>query len=374
MVTKATARTPAESFDAERIVKGHHRDTHHTQGAVKVWAAIGAVAIAVIACAIGRWIFSADFVATPRGSDEYPFLLWLRIVEVFSALFLGYFFMTCTVLPWTRNRRLSFDGMLFFACLTVQFIDPIFNYFSPSFIQNAYSVNRGSWANFIPGWASPSAYAGLVEGLIWALALYGLFGVVAAKVGCWMLAKLRARYPTLGSIPLYSALFVIFAIGDFIVEYFLFVHPQIYIFWGAWSPFTLWAGQVDQFPLYETLLAVIYALGFVWLRDSRDDEGRSFVERGVNKIKVSQPLQTAISFSALTGFSLVWAIVSYFGPFIYTSIQADSYPHLPSYLRGGAFCGTENTQPCPSQYLRQQKETYITLVRDKRSGNMQITH
>lgn len=337
-----------------------------TAEAVKVWAAIGAAAVAVIVYALVRWIFSADFVATPVGADEYPYLTYLRVVEVFSALFLAYFFLSCVVMPWLRNGRLSFDGKLYLACLTVQFIDPVFNYFTPSFIENSYSVNRGSWANFIPGWASPAADAGLVEGLIWALALYGLFGIVAAIGGCWVLKQTRALWPKLGNVAHYSILFMVIAILDILVEYYLFVRPQIYIFWGAWSPLTLGAGRLDQFPLYETLLATIYAMGFVWLRDFRDDEGLSFVERGIGKIQVGQAWQTAISFCALTGFSLVWAVVSYFAPFNYAAMKSDAYPALPSYLQGGAYCGHAGRPMCPSQYLKQVDDAY---KRDRHSGH-----
>lgn len=244
----------------------------------------------VIVTGIVRWIASDDFRATPTGPDHYPYLMTLRIVEVASALFLLYFFITCVVVPLVRRRRFEFDGMLLIACLCVHFIDPMFNYFSPSFAQNAWSVNAGSWANFIPGYASLSGNFGFVEGVLWAAALYGLFGIAAAKIGCWLLNGLRPRYPKLSNLSLYAILFVIFAIGDLIVENF-FVRSQIYVFWGAWSELTLWPGKLYQFPLYETFLAVIYALGFVCLRDSRDDHGLTWVERGVD----GRVMMTALS-------------------------------------------------------------------------------
>jgi hypothetical protein len=326
-------------------------------GQIKVWAAIGVVTIGVIVAGIWRWLFSADFVATPTGNDVYPHLLALRVVEIVSALFLLYFFVTCIVLPYQRERRIPFDGKLLIGCLAVHFVDPMFNYFSPSFLQNAYSLNRGSWANFIPGYASPSGDAGYVEGILWAAALYGLFGVAAAQGGCWLLGKLRRRFSGIGNITAYGLMFVLFCMLDLAIENY-FVRMQIYVFWGAWSPFALWPGELYQFPLYETLLAVIYALGFVWLRDSRDDQGLSYVERGVDCIQLGPRTKSWLSFFAITAFSLVWGIGSYFGPFIYTSMQADSFPPLPSYLQGGAFCGIDGKPECPAQYLQKADLDY----------------
>jgi hypothetical protein len=318
---------------------------------------VGALALAVIFTGLVRWLLSDDFLAAPQGADDYSHLTTLRMVEVASALFLLYFFVTCIAVPLFKRRRFEFDGMLLIGCLAVHFIDPVFNYFSPTFLQNAYSVNAGSWANFIPGYASPSGDAHYVEGVLWAAALYGLFGIAAAKAGCWLLGHMRRRWPGSGNIALYGALFVLFATGDVVVENF-FVRNEIYIFWGAWEPFTLWAGHVYQFPLYETLLATIYALGFVYLRDSRDDRGHSFVERGVDRVRVPRRARTLMSFCAVTGFALVWAVASYFGPYMYTSMQADSYPPLPSYLQPGAFCGLPGDEPCPSQNLQQQKDGF----------------
>ncbi|MHB8690460.1 MAG: spirocyclase AveC family protein [Solirubrobacteraceae bacterium] len=328
-------------------------------GAIKAWAAVGLVAIVVIAQGIGRWVGSSQFAAAPKGSDRYGHLAVLRVVEVISALFLLYFFVTCVVAPLVRRRRFEFDGMLLLGCLAVHFFDPLFNYFSPTFLQNAYSLNAGSWANFIPGYASPSGNAHYVEGVLWAAALYGLFGIAAAKIGGWLLGRMRRRWPGAGNFALYSVLFAVFAAGDLIVENF-FVREQIYIFWGAWSPITLWAGKVYQFPLYETVLATVYALGFVWLRDSRDDRGRSWVERGVDRVQAPRRARTAMSFCAIVAFSLVWALGSYFGWYMAISMKANSFPPLPSYLRAGAFCGLSGEPLCPSQFLARESSRFRT--------------
>jgi len=149
----------------------------------------------------------------------------------------------------------------------------------------------------------------------------------------------------------------VFAVGDFVIENF-FVRMEIYIFWGAWSPLTLWAGELYQFPIYETVLAVTYALGFVWLRDSRDGNGNSWVERGRERLAIGRRLRTTVGFLGLVGFSLMWGIASYFGPFSYFAMKSDAFPAPPSYLQGGVFCGTGELPQCPSEYVRQLKREY----------------
>lgn len=339
----------------------HAPRPERSPGAIKAWAALGAVVLLVAGTGIGRWVFSDEFVASPTGTDHYEHLTTLRIVEVLSVLFLLAFFVACVAVPLIRRRRIEFDGMLLIGCLAVHFIDPVFNYFSPTFIQNAHSVNAGSWSNFIPGFASPAGDAAYVEGILWAAALYGLFGVAAAMGGCWLLARARHRAPHLSNFSLYSGLFVLFAIADFAIENF-FVRNEIYVFWGAWSPLTLWAGETYQFPVYETVLATIYALGFVWLRDSRDVHGHSWVERGAHRVAVPSPVRRLMSFCAIVAFSLVWGLASYFGWYMGLSMKSDSYPALPSYVRGGAFCGQAGQAECPSQYLRRLDRDYPKLA------------
>jgi hypothetical protein len=351
-----TVRSPSSAILTTLVRQPTPRATRRP-AAIRTWALIGGAVLIVIVVGLLRWLSSDDRRRTNPGVDHYPFMVVLRVTEVLSAALLLTLFLVLVVRPAARDRRLGFDGMLLVGCLLVHFIDPVFNYFSPTFLQNSHSVQWGSWANLIPGYASPSGTAGFVEGILWAAALYGLFGVVAAYGGCAVLTRLRHRWPQLSNFSHYAILFAIFCVLDLIVENF-FVRSQIYVFWGAYSPLTLWAGKLYQFPSYETVLAVIYAIGFVWLRDSRDPDGYSAVERGANDLGVLRRFSTSVRFLAITGFCLVWAMVSYFMPFNWLAMMSDSYPTLPSYLQGGAFCGTATRHACPSQYLHELKLTY----------------
>ena len=320
-------------------------------GAVQLWAIIGAVGVAVVSSSWLRWITSGDFEKPAPGPDAYDHLWWLRTVEVLSLSLVVGFFYVFVVRPWRRERRLTFDGKLLIACTLAYYVDPILNYFNHSFAMNAHATSWGSWAQFIPGYASPGQ-GRFAEGVLWAGAMYTYFGLGAALVGCGLLNRLRRRYTRVSTVWLYAAVYLAFCVGDFLVEVPLFVLPKVYVFSGVPRFGTLWAGEIYQFPIYEMLLASVFALGFTWLRDSRDDRGRSAVERGVDELRVGPRAKGLVSFLAICGAALVIAL-SYFLPYSWLSMKADSYPALPSYLRTAAYCGQPDRPLCPSQYIRQ---------------------
>ncbi len=330
--------------------------TARPSGAVQLWALVGALGVALVVSSWLRWIVSDDFQPPSPGPDKYGQLWWLRTVEVLSLLLVVGFFSFFVVRPWLRERRLTFDGKLLIACTLAYFVDPILNYYNHSFAMNAHALSRGAWAQFIPGYASPGQ-GGFAEGVLWAGAMYTYFGLGAALVGCGVLNRLRRRYRRVSTVWLYAAVYLVFCVGDFLVEVPLFVLPKLYVFSGVPRFGTLWAGEIYQFPIYEMLLAGAFALGFTWLRDSRDDGGRSAVERGIDELKVGARAKGLVSFLAICGATLVIALGAYFLPYSWLSMKADSYPALPSYLRTAAYCGQPDRPLCPSQYIRQLERT-----------------
>ena len=155
---------------------------------------------------------------------------------------------------------------------------------------------------------------------------------------------------------MWATLYAGFVVGDFAFEFGLFVAPQLYVFPGVKGDWSLFAGTLHQFPVYHSLLAGVFACAITWLRESRDESGRSAVERGGPQ----QPraLRESLSFLAITGYATCAAFLGYFAPFAYLSMQADTYTDLPSYLDTAAFCGDVGKPECPSQYLNQLKNAY----------------
>lgn len=236
------------------------------------------------------------------------------------------------------------------------FVDQFLNVFNTAFTFNAYSINRGSWGNFIPGMNAP-LQGRAAEGLMWAFAMYTYFVVAAAILGSGLLRILERRFPRMSTTGLWACGYGIFFVADIAIELPLFVHHGMYAYAGVPESISLFAGRADQFPIYEPIFVAFVCLGATWLRESRDDRGRSRVERGVDELRIGPRAKEAVSFAAVAGFTVTLLMGAYFIPFSWMSMYSDSYPALPSYLKSNAYCGTPGTgRPCPSQLVDSMKE------------------
>ncbi len=251
--------------------------------------------------------------------------------------------------PWIRARRVPLDGKILLGMMFAYVVDPTLNVFNDAFAMNAHSLSFGSWGHLLPIGSSPGQEH-FAEGLLWAPQLYMYFGLLAAIAGCWTLRGLRHRLPGASMPTLYAVLFVVFMAADCVAEVGLLVYPQLYVFPGVPAKFSLFAGKIYQFPLYQSVFAAVFATMVTWLRDSVDADGRSAVERGVDALPISSLRKHAMSFAAVTGFCTASALV-YFLPYGYATMTADTYVKLPSYLAPAAYCGVRGRPLCPSEYL-----------------------
>ena len=125
---------------------------------VTYWAMLGATFLCLAAYVWGSWMLSPDFRPSPVGPDPLPHNVWLaiKIVEGVASCaivgMLGFF----VVRPLMKTGSVSLDGMLVLNFLLMWWTDPIDNYINFSFMYNAYAVNMGGWANYIPGWSYPN--------------------------------------------------------------------------------------------------------------------------------------------------------------------------------------------------------------------------
>ena len=320
-------------------------------GPLVFWSAFGVVATVLAVVAWTGWLTSSDFHRVAPGPDHYRFLWYLRTFQVVSVVvslaMIGWF----VVRPWRRERRVPIDGKILLGMMIAYYVDPILNVFNHTFAMNAYALNFGSWAGFMPGYPSPGQDR-FAEGLLWAQPLYMYFGLLAAIGGCQILKLLRGRMRTASEATLYAVLFLTFALTDVVVEMVFIVHPQLYMFPGVPRHFSLFAGKIYQFPLYQALFAAVFATMVTWLRDSVDTTGRSAVERGVDDLGFGPVRRHAMSFMAVTGFCTASAL-GYFLPYAAATMTADTYVRLPSYLSPSAFCGVDDKPVCPSEYLDQ---------------------
>lgn len=316
--------------------------------ALTFWTAVGTLTAGLAIYAWAGWVFSGDAHRVDPGPDHYQYLWYLRVFETVSVaatLFMAWRFV---MHPWRTERRVPFDGKVLLGMLLAYYVDPLLNIFNTGFAFNAHAVNFGAWTNFMPAFPSPQQ-DNLAEGLLWAQPLYMYFGVLAAMLGCALLNLLRRRLPRASMTTIYAVIFIIFVLADVAVELPLIVYPQLYVFPGVPEHFSLFPGTLHQFPLYHAIFAAVFAVMVTWLRDSVDASGRSAVERGIDSIDMAGWRRGITSYLAVTGFCTV-AALGYFLPFAVSTMTADTYVELPSYLEPASFCGADGPE-CPSQYL-----------------------
>jgi hypothetical protein len=318
-------------------------------GPLVFWSAFGALTIALGLYCWTRWLTGGDFARPDPGPDHYDYLWYLRGFEIAASVAGVVMLWFWVVRPWRRTRHVPIDGKILLGMMFAYVVDPTLNVFTDAFAMNAHSVSFGSWGGYLPlGWGPDEAR--FAEGLLWAPQLYMYFGLFAALLGCWLLRGLRRRFPAWSEATVFAVVFVVFMPLDCLAEVVVLVLPQLYVFPGVPKDFSLFPGEIYQFPLYQSIFAAVFATMVTWLRDSVDATGRSAVERGVDRLAISERRKHAMSFCAVTGFCAASAL-GYFLPYGYASMSADTYVELPSYLAPAAYCGVEGKPLCPSEYL-----------------------
>jgi hypothetical protein len=315
---------------------------------ILAWAAMGSVFLALGAYVILSWIFSPWFRPVPVGADPLPHTVWLGVrgaeaVALTAALICAW---RLIVKPLIRTRDLPLDGLLALNFLMLWWQDPIDNYVNFSFMYNGYALNMGSWANFIPGFGYPN-HENFAEPLLLMGGFYLTFSLVNAIFGCWILRAMHQRWPRLGLGWRIGAVFLAMATVDLIVEVSI-LRAGMAAYPGVIRAWTIFPGQVYQWPLYEAGIIGFVNTGWTCLRYFKDDKGRVFVERGAERLQLTKPKQRVLTFLAIAGFAQPFFLIAYFLPYNLFAIHADTFPAYPSYLRTG-ICGAGTSYACPSR-------------------------
>ena len=297
---------------------------------VKLWAVIGGVGLFMFVGSFGRWLVGGDMHAVPAGPD--PFSGWhlagLRVAECLSAAGGLYLIARFVIRPLVRERTLHFDGMLIIGFLTTYWQDPLANYYAYTFSYNTHFVNMGSWYRHIPGLSVPN----ISEPLFFIIGIYVWWFLGCAMFGCWVLRRLRLRWPGLSILGLFAILFAVFAMIDLIGEVVLIRWLHLVAYSGTIDSLSLWAGHWYQFPLYEPIAMASFMTGCTMLRYFRDDRGLSWAERGVDSLKIGSRAKLVVRVMAVTGTAHAVIFLGYYGPYMIFTPKADSFPTMPSYL------------------------------------------
>lgn len=296
------------------------------------WSALGVLSAVLIAFNIGRWVASGVSSVSP-GRDTMPTVNFVLM----GALEWGQLAVGVTIigvfvlLPLVRRQPLGFDGLFVLGAVLLNFWDVLDNYWVFAFQYNAYQVNVGSWAGFIPGWRSPDPQ-------LWVVPLAFVFGAytwgffVTVRMGNGILGYLLRRQPKWGWVRSFGAVFVANAAVAAIAE-------NVYLRIGAianirpYEALTLWDGTPHAFPLYNPILFSLTWTALAALRWSRDDRGLSFVERSIGDVVQSARTQAVLRFFAIFAFMEVVYILLYFLPFnVFASMRSVPPNVFPTYL------------------------------------------
>ena len=334
---------------------------------VMVWATAGALMWIFQGYILLKWVTGPFFTPVVSGPDDPP--TWMKTTIIGFGVLQGLFFVgvgyRTLVRPWLRERRVTFDGLMFTAfCGWFWFWDPLANAFGLHFTYNAWIPNRGSWVNEIPGWGTPGVPGAQVpEPFLFSAPAYaGLF--LLAVAGSVVIRKVMST----GRRGMFSAL-VICYLATFVLitaTEVLWIRLGFYAFPGSYKPWTLFPEHYYAYPLYESLFAGPLTAA-AYLRHTLDDKGRSIAERGIERVG-TRGSKNAIRLLAVTGWLYLtflplywlptWAILHHVGNFP-MDIQQRSYftDHL---------CGPETNRACPGNNVPLFRPGSVTITPDGR--------
>jgi hypothetical protein len=316
----------------------------------KVWVVHGFLWLALIAYCWTMWVVSGDFTPNTLGRGEEPtwYVVLVRCVEViFGIIITGWILWHFVIGPKLRTGRFSFDGLFFLAGWLMFFQEPWLNWITYQFQYATTFVNFGSWLPHVPGWSSgngqlipvPMVY---FTAYLWMCAMSGY-------AGSRYMAYQRRKDPSRSVFRLIWQTYAVMIVGDVIVE--LIMTRTGLISYPATIPeLTLFAGTDHQFPLYEPLSWPGTFIILSCLHFFRDDKGRSWPERGIDKIKFKREgLKTFARFCAIAGACQLAILIAFNIPYTLYALHAGPMPKpfIERGWRNGGVCGPTTAFDCP---------------------------
>ncbi|HEM46615.1 MAG TPA: spirocyclase, AveC family [Alphaproteobacteria bacterium] len=344
---RAPTTIPAEARDAR---------VESTFTPVKAWALAGGLLLVFQLWVFGKWITGPYFTPVPPGPSDPP--TWMKtVLTVWTAVIVAgwpvavYHFL---VKPWRRERRITTDGMLLGAFTFLFFQDPLLNYLNTWCTYNSWLWNRGSWVQDIPGWVSwgkPGAM--MPEPLLMNGFGYSYGVLVCTMLGCWVMRRAKLRWPNLGVPGLLGVLIVFTFFFDIVMEGFFLMPMGLFTYPGAIKSLSLFPGTYHQYPIYQGLMWGAVQAGFCSLRFFTDDRGRTFAERGLERVHGGALKKEGTRFLAIFAAISMFFFVFYNLPAQWLAMHAEAWPEdiqKRSYFTMG-ICGEGTGRLCPHPAL-----------------------
>ncbi|OBK30712.1 DUF5135 domain-containing protein [Mycobacterium asiaticum] len=325
-------------------------------GPVRIWAVVGGAVLALQLYVWISWITGPYFQRVPSGPSDPPMYMKVPLLANGIILWVGAPFALWwfIIRPWRRERRITLDGMLFGAMGLMFFQDPLLNYFNTWCTYNTWLFNRGSWSSHIPGWVSPEEPGRQVaEPLLTNTPGYAYGVLLITIVGCWVMRKIKARWPNISNLRLIAVTYAFTVFLDLIMEGCILLPIGFYSYPGAIQAVSLNAGHYYQWPVYEGLMWGGVQAALCCLRYFTDDRGRTVVERGLDRVSGGFVRQQSVRFLAIFGGVSACFFIFYNVPAQWLGMHADPWPQdvqRRSYLNGG-ICGDGTDKPCPNPVL-----------------------
>jgi hypothetical protein len=318
---------------------------------VKWWATLGALILAFIAYVLVDWVTGPFLRHVPTGPSDPPTYMKVAIIsfEVLSipvALGLIYWF---AVRPLVRQRRMPLDGMLVLAFYTLWFQDPLSAYGGHWFTYNSWAINYGSWVHSVPGWLSngkPGAM--LVEPILIIPGVYVYVFVITMFLGAWVMRRAKVRWPRIGNVGLVSLCFTSMVVFDIILEGVIFMPLGVWEYPGG-RGFSIFSGTYHAFPINEILTVSATFTAVACLRYFRNDRGLTLVERGSERLRMSEGKQTVARALAVLAGVHVALFLTYTIPNTWIGMHSKEWQQDlldRSYLTDG-LCGAATDRACP---------------------------
>jgi hypothetical protein len=315
----------------------------------RIWVAHGFLWLALIVYVWGSWVISGDFTANKIGASHspawYSVVVWVVQIGL-GVLFTGWILWRFVVGPKLRTGRFTFDGLFFLACWLMFFQEPWMNWINLQFLYGTTFINFGSWLNHTPGWSMPNARLIPVP-LVYGMAYLWMVGF-GAWAGSRYMGYQRRKDPTRSNGRLIWQTWGVMVLFDLIGEG-IMVHLQLISYPRTIASVTLWAGTSHPFPLYE---AVIWPSTFILLSSLhffRDDQGRSWPERGIDRIGIGNGrLRALCRFAAIVGYCQLAILVTFNIPYQIIGLHAGPVPRalLDEPWRMGGVCGPGTAYSC----------------------------
>lgn len=316
----------------------------------KVWVAHGLAWLLLIVYCWTMWVVSGDFTPNTLGRGEEPtwYVILVRCVEViFGIVITGWILWKFVIGPKLRTGRFTFDGLFFLAGWLMFFQEPWINMITYQFQYATTFVNFGSWLPQIPWWSSgngqlipvPLVY---FTAYLWMCAMSGF-------AGSKYMAYQRRKDPSRSVLRLILQTYGVMIIGDVIVELFM-TRTGLISYSSTIESLTLFAGTDHQFPIYEPLSWPGTFIILSCLHFFRDDKGRSWPERGIDRINFKhEGVKTFARFCAIVGYCQLAILIAFNIPYSLYALHSGPMPkpHIEREWRNGGVCGPTTAFNCP---------------------------